>query len=868
MKRILYLFALMTAIMLTGSPQSHAQTVAVSGYVTDSVTGTPLEGANIYIGKDKFGETADSKGYFKFSVQKGRSVSFSVSFVGYDTRTVSLTATEDTILRIALAQDNRLPDIKVYASRRDFGAKSSQMSAIDVPIDQVKALPAVFGEVDVMKALQKLPGVQPAGEGKSGFLVRGGKYDENLIMLDGSTLYNAEHLKGFVSALNPDMIERISFYKGAFPARYGARLSSILDIGLKEGDFEKYHGLASVGLLSSRVQVEGPIRKGTTSFNIAARASYFDAIVQPALKDLYDKPEAMRPYTDMNYYDIGAKITHRFSDRDKISAVFYWGKDVNDNAPSSNKGKYDGNKQIQDENGAFHILKVYYNKSRSTSTDNNWGNLVSSLFWTHSFNERFSVNTNLSYSSYDYKLKMGTNVHNKTTISELETMYRGKLLDFYEEENYAQYNSGITDGALTIDFNLRQSDRHNIRWGTKFSLQELSPTVDVYRYRYSKNLNTSTMEYSEINQSVDTTLGHNQDLRTLSLYLEDDWSICRRLKADIGVRYAFYSVKGKTYHSIEPRLSLRYLLTGDMSLKLSYTRMSQGIHLLSSSNLIMPSDLWVPATKDIPLMKGDQFAAGFSYDFGRSITASVEGYYKLTDNTLDYKEGSSYMSATGDWESKVAVGKGKSYGVEFLLQKKTGKTNGWVSYTWAKSLRKYDKPGQIISNGETFYDGNDRRNTINVYVSHRFNEHWEITASWSYMTGRRGVVSTTAMYGGQINEYEGYFDADDEHRGNVILPIDKVGDPFFYKFGRYMTFTERNGYKLPDSHHLDIGFNYSAKIGKPELILGLTIYNVYNRMNVSNVYTGYDYTGVTSNLKLRGLCMFPFMPSLNLTVKF
>lgn len=271
MKRILYLFALMTAIMLTGSPQSHAQTVAVSGYVTDSVTGTPLEGANIYIGKDKFGETADSKGYFKFSVQKGRSVSFSVSFVGYDTRTVSLTATEDTILRIALAQDNRLPDIKVYASRRDFGAKSSQMSAIDVPIDQVKALPAVFGEVDVMKALQKLPGVQPA------------------------------------------------------------------------------------------------------------------------LKDLYDKPEAMRPYTDMNYYDISAKITHRFSDRDKISAVFYWGKDVNDNAPSSNKGKYDGNKQIQDENGAFHILKVYYNKSRSTSTDNNWGNLVSSLFWTHSFNERFSV---------------------------------------------------------------------------------------------------------------------------------------------------------------------------------------------------------------------------------------------------------------------------------------------------------------------------------------------------------------------------------------------------------------------------------------------------------------------------------------------
>ncbi len=339
MKKLSYLL-LVAIVLLSATTQAAAQMVTVSGFVIDSVSGTPLEGANIYLRADKFGETTLKDGSFSFRVQKGRRVELSVSFVGYTTQTRKLTVTKDTQLKIALVQDNRLPDVKVYASRRNFGVRSSQMSAIDVPIEQVKALPALFGEVDVMKALQKLPGVQPSGEGNAGILVRGGKYDQNLIMLDGGTLYNAEHLKGFVSALNADMIERLSFYKGAFPARYGSRVSSILDIGIKEGDFDSYHTEVGVGLLSSRVHIEGPIFKGKTSFNVSARMSYFDALVQPMLEEIYDKPDAMKPYTKMNYYDINAKIVHKFSERDKLSAVLYLGKDISDAAPTNSRQTY------------------------------------------------------------------------------------------------------------------------------------------------------------------------------------------------------------------------------------------------------------------------------------------------------------------------------------------------------------------------------------------------------------------------------------------------------------------------------------------------------------------------------------------------
>ncbi|AVM58133.1 TonB-dependent receptor [Bacteroides heparinolyticus] len=825
-----------------------AQTVSVSGYVRDAASGEALQGANVYSPSGHYGKTTDEKGFFRFRMPQGKPVELTFSFVGYTPQTHCLALVGDTVLAVALLQNNRLPDVRIYAPRRDFGVKNSQMSAVELPVAQVRSMPALFGETDVMKALQRLPGVQSAGDGNAGIYVRGGDYDQNLITLDGSTLYNSEHLKGFVSALNTDMIENIIFYKGAFPARYGARLSSVVDIGIKDGDMSRYHGALSVGMLASKIHIEGPVRRGTTSLNVAARASYFDAIVQPLLRKVYDKPEVMRPYAQMNYYDINAKLVHRFSGHDKLSAVFYKGRDVNDAAPTDSKQKY-------------RRQEYEYSNEKMNSTENSWGNMVSSLFWTHAVNDRLSVNTNLSYSRYNYRLQMRSKIYNETYNNSVPEAKPWKL---YKEDSYARYHSGIDDAALTIDFHCLPQARHSVRWGAKAALQRFTPIVDVYKNVYTKEWDLG--KYREFTQLVDTVLGERQRLKTFALYAEDDFELAERWKVNAGLRYTLFAVKGKTYHSLEPRLSARFLLTDDMALKFSYSRMTQGIHLLSSSNLVMPSDIWVPVTGDIAPMQADQWALGYNYTTGKGIDLSIEAYYKRMDNVIDYREGVSYMTSSADWQKMVAMGKARSYGVELFVQKKAGSTTGWIGYTWAKSLRTYDRPGQEIASGEEFYAGNDRRNNFNAVLTQRLGSHWEVSAAWTYQTGRRGTLTTTALYSGMPDEYDPYGEpfASDTYMHGDGEASSPAGGAYFRKFLRFYSYAERNGYRMPAVHRLDISVNFSIKHRQAESILGLSIYNLYNRQNISNVYIGYE----RNETVLKGICMFPFMPSLNYTLKF
>lgn len=834
-----------------------AQTVNVSGYVKDAASGEMLEGTNIYSKSTRHGQRTNKSGFFTLSLPAQQKIELIFSYVGYATQTRWLVLSKDTVVNVKLKQNNwRLSDVNVYAPRRDFGIENSQMSAIELPVAQVRSVPALFGEVDVMKALQRLPGVQSGGDGNAGILVRGGDYDQNLILLDGSTLYNSEHLNGFVSALNADVIDNIIFYKGAFPARYGVRLSSIIDVGMKEGDYEHYHAALSIGMLASRVHITGPILKDKTSFNLAARVSYFDAIVQPLLKSISNKPDVLKPYSHMNYYDINAKIVHKFSDKDKLSAVFYLGDDVNNSAPTDSKQQYLTYEQASDKTSTYQ-----YNNQKSNSTDNTWGNIVSSLYWTHRTNEHFSVNTNLSYSQYKYRLQIASNIKNqKNDVTDTSP----KLINMYEENSHATYHSGINDAALTIDFHYTPNQHYDIRWGTKISNQEFTPIVNVYKWTYSKIWQSTG--YEEEEQLVDTVLGKKQYLKTAAAYIENDWAITNRWKINIGLRYTLFAVREKTYHSIEPRVSLRWLFTDNMAFKISYARMAQGVHLLSSSNLIMPSDLWVPVTKDIHLTKADQWALGYNYEINEGLDFSIESYYKRMDNVIEYREGVSYMTASGNWQDMVAMGKGRSYGIEMLLQKKIGKTNGWIGYTWSKSLRKFDRIGQEISGGKEFYANNDRRNNLNIVLMHRFNKHWDMSAAWTYQTGKRGILATTALYGGTLNEYDPYgnITSNNYYKGGDQRGDIPDGTMYFRKFSRFYSYSERNGFKLPDVHRLDIGINYSIKHQTGESSIGLTIYNVYNRQNISNVYIGYD----NNKTVLKGICQFPFMPSLNYTYKF
>lgn len=605
------------------------------------------------------------------------------------------------------------------------------------------------------------------------------------------------------------------------------------------GDFESYHGSASIGMLSSKVQAEGPIWKGHTSFNVAARASYFGAIVQPLLKSVYDNKKAMEPYAKMNFYDVNAKLVHRFSESDRLSAVFYWGKDVSNSSPTDSETNF-GSKSGE-------------TRTKKNETKNNWGNLVSSLYWTHTAGDRFLMNVNASFSLYDYRLSQNVSGY-------YESRKMGQLQRKTEEVSETRYDSKVKDASITADFRFRPVAAHDLRWGVKGSLQQLSPIIHAYSYNYDYTPSKVTRT------ETDRTIGKRQNLLTASIYAEDDWTVASWLMANVGLRYSLFSVENKTYGSLEPRASVRFLLTPAMALKLSYARMAQGVHLLSSSNIVMPSDIWVPVTEKIPLMRSNQYAGGVNYEIMKGLEVSVEGYYKTMDNVLEYNNGASWLNCTGDWQSLVSLGKERSYGVELMAQRSVGNTTGWVSYTWAKSLRTFDRPGQELNGGREFLAGNDKRHNFNIVVVQRLGQHWKLSASWTYQSGRRGILANTSMYGGVLQEWDPSFRPESSTlKEQEYMQNPNEAEHWAEMPGLFTTYRERNNYKLPDVHHLDVGITYSVnhrRFGASEV--NLSFYNLYNQQNINSVYIG------TNNKKyvLKGICMFPFMPSLTYTLKF
>ena len=835
MKRLLCMIGAICLIILP----IQAQQIMIGGRITDIQTGESLKGANIYLTKQKKGVVSDHQGNFKMTLPVGEKTEMRVSYVGYQTQYLHFQLTNDTTLHIRLTHDNRLAEVDVYADRQLSGIETSQMSAIEVPIEEVKKLPMLFGEVDVMKALQKLPGVQSANDGQAGIYVRGGGYDQNQITLDGATLYNAEHLKGFVSAINPDLVRSLAFYKGAFPARYGGQLSSVVDIGIRDGNMQQYKGEVSLGMLSSKIHAEGPIWKDRTSFNIGTRLSYFDKIVQPMLEKVADNENAMAPYANLNYYDITAKLTHLISDKHKLSALFYMGQDVNDVSPSQEGWEENGKEQQKTK------------KVSQAGTENGWGNLITRIGWDYRPADALQISAGLNYSSYQYNLK-------QKNYQSYEQKYEDRLNWLRIEDSYVDSHSNIDEMMANVDFRYTADKRHQLRWGTKLSYRSLNPSVNVYEKKYTKELMGS--DYQEKTSLTDTVMGgYKQKLAMAAIYMEDDFVLTQQLKANIGLRYALFAVPDKMYHSLEPRLSLRWLFRDNMALKLSYAHMAQGIHLLSSTNLVMPSDIWVSIDKELPPMKSDQWALGYNYEIMKGFDLSIEGFYKRMDNLLEYREGYSLMSPTNRWTEQVVMGEGESYGAELLLQKTTGKTTGWLSYTWSKSLRQFDRPGEELFSGKKYYAGNDRRHNLNLVVNHRFNKHWEASLAWNYQTGRRGTLSTTSFLGNGPSEFYTDNGTYQENVKNTLTIIQYLPILSSYK--------ERNGYQLPAIHRLDLGVTYIWKIGKLENKLNLSVYNVYNRQNISNIYWGYDSYKMNAKQVLKGICLLPILPSISYSLK-
>jgi len=519
--------------------------------------------------------------------------------------------------------------------------------------------------------------------------------------------------------------------------------------------------------------------------------------------------------------------------------VFYWGKDVSNSSPTDSETKFES------KSGEI--------RTKKNETKNNWGNLVSSLYWTHTAGDRFLVNVNASFSLYDYRL-----AQNVSGYYESRKMVQIQRLT--EDVSKTRYDSKVKYASITADFRFRPVAAHDLRWGVKGSLQQLSPIIHAYSYNYDY---TPT---KETRMETDRTIGKRQDLLTASVYAEDDWTVAPWLVANVGLRYSLFSVENKTYGSLEPRASVRFLLTPAMALKLSYARMAQGVHLLSSSNIVMPSDIWVPVTEKIPLMRSNQYAGGVNYEIMKGLEVSVEGYYKTMDNVLEYNNGASWLNCTGDWQSLVSLGKGRSYGVELMAQRSVGNTTGWVSYTWAKSLRTFDRPGQELNGGREFLAGNDKRHNFNIVVVQRLGQHWKLSASWTYQSGRRGILANTSMYGGVLQEWDPSFRPESSTLKEQEYMQNRDDAAHWAEMpGMFTTYRERNNYKLPDVHHLDVGITYSVShrgFGASEV--NLSFYNLYNQQNINSVYIGKN----ENKYVLKGICMFPFMPSLTYTLKF
>lgn len=792
-----------------------AQNYTISGYITDEKTGETLISSSIFDKKSNKGTVSNAYGFYSLTLPASN-VELDFTYVGYEPELVAFRLKADTVINISLKGNLELQEVLVVANRnRVMGVESTQMSAIEMPVTLIKNIPAIFGETDILKALQLLPGVQGGVEGSAGFYVRGGGPDENLFLLDGVPVYNVNHLGGLFSVFNADAIKNVTLYKGSFPARFGGRLSSVVDVRMNDGNNKKLSGNVTLGLISSKINLEGPLFNENTTFNVSARRTYYDLLLQPVLYAIGKSEEVDKLSAGYYFYDLNAKVSHKFSDKDRMYLSFYSGDDV---VYGDIRESYRNDQYGKEESR----LKLGWN----------WGNLITALRWNRVINSKLFMNTTASFTRYRFDMTMGTSFN-----QEIKTPP-----SIRKEEYSLAYKSGILDYSAKCNFDYSPNSNHDIKFGMSYINHSFRPGVQV--------LSVKSVADSLI-LNMDKTIGdRNVYSHETDLYFEDDIRITSFLKANAGLHYSTFIVENKFYHSLQPRISLNTLITDKLSFKAGYAAMNQYVHLLSNSSISFPTDLWVPVTKRIEPMKSNQYSAGFFYNLFDLADVSLESYYKSMDNLIEYKAGASFMNSGTGWEDKVAIGRGWAYGVELLIQRSIGKTTGWLGYTWSKSERLFNRPGLELNNGFKFPAKYDRRHDISLAVSHKFSERFDLSGTFIYATGNAGTLALQNYSAGVMPGQDFYY--------NQSLPY----------------VSQRNNYRLPDYMRIDVGVNFHKQLKHGKRTWNISVYNASNQMNPFLIYTSYDYnynwiTGESTMTKsLKKLTIFPILPSISYTYKF
>jgi outer membrane receptor for ferrienterochelin and colicin len=806
--------AVSLALLLAASLGAQKRNATISGYITDESTGETLIGAGAMVesGQAKgTGAVTNVYGYYTLTVPKGPAT-FLFSYLGYEQQTREFNLQRDTTINIILRPSATL-EAATVVSQKDAGIQSTYLGAIDIPLVHIQATPVLFGEADVLKAIQMLPGVQGGNEGFTGLYVRGGGPDENLVLLDGIPIYNVDHMLGILSVFQTEAVKKVTLYKGSFPARYSGRVSSIVDIRTNDGNMKKTSGSVGIGVLTDKLHVEGPIIQDKLSYSISARGLHsmmYDPLIRLygkyGINSFVDEDGDYSAYGNYFFYDLNGKLCWRLSDNDRFFLAAYSGKD-----------RLGADFSEEWEQGA--------NLTR-TDMSIGWGNNVASLRWNHIFSQKLFANTTVAFNRYNMSMGMGAKVREYDPTNPY-------ILNF----NF-KYNSGIQDWSGKLDFDYVPSPRHLIKFGSEYTYHSFFP-------RTSTGIIEETAEGETNSEEINLGKDRNYYGHELTFYAEDDMSITDRLTFNPGLNASFFYTDGRPYLELQPRLSAKYSFDKGITLKTGYARMAQYVHLLSSTQISLPMDLWVPITVHIKPVTSDQVSAGIYYDGYKGWEFSVEGYYKYMQNILEYKDGASVIVSDKSWEDKVEMGIGRAYGLEIFIQKTAGDITGWVSYTLAKSERRF--PGGTISLGQWYPYKYDRRHNFNINLNYKINDHLDANAAWVFASG----PTTTIPY-----RTTGTMGPDD----NWVMNTSYV--------------TQRNNFRLPASHHLNVGLTHHKKKKHGERELTLSVYNVYNRMNPNLVFVNYvnRYDEKTKSyvdkVQLQKVTILPLLPSLNWSYKF
>lgn len=764
---------LMYLLTQTGMAQ---EKVTISGTIKSKKTGETLIGATIKAGPA--GTVSNEYGFYSLTLpQNTYTVQFSA--VGMQVYTITGAIQKDTIINVSLAEASAdLEAVTVTASARGRSISSPQMGMEQMSAKEMKNIPLLFGERDVLKAIQLLPGVKSAGDGNSGFYVRGGAADQNLILLDEATVYNASHLLGFFSTFNADAIKDVTLYKGGMPAQYGGRLSSVVDIKMNDGNNQDYSVSGGIGLISSRLNVEGPIQKDKSSFLITGRRTYADMFLKLSNDSTLNN-------NTLYFYDINAKMNYILGSKDKLYLSFYTGKD---------------------KMGVGETFGL------------DWGNTTATLRWNHLYSSKLFSNTSLIYSNYKYNISIRSGSNDLDITSQIR--------DWNVKQEFQYY----LNNSNTLRFGVN-SVYHTIKPG------EITPTSA------ESNINAKKIQdrYSWEN----------------AVFATNTWKLSDKINLTYGIRLSafsilgagdFYNVNGegivtdtlhykkgqwvKTYINPEPRLAASYLLGDNSSIKASYVRNVQNLHLVSNSTSSRPTDKWIASTNTIKPEISDQVSLGYYRNLaGNRYEVTAEVYYKTMQNQIDYRDGADVFNNMDAIETQLLYGKGRAYGLETQFKKKTGRFTGWVSYTLSKTERQIDG----INNSEWYNARQDRTHDISIVGSYKHNKKWTFSANWVYYTGD-AITFPTGKY--------------------------KIDDQVAFYY------TQRNGYRMPAYHRLDLGATLTLK-STPKMLseLSFSLYNAYGRENAYSIDFRESETDPNKTEAVQ-TALFKFIPSISWNFKF